>query len=248
MPKQELVFEPPLMNAAGTLGFAPDPRAPVDWARLGAFVTHPISRAPRTPAGGPRLLEFPGGVLLHTGLPNPGLKSAIQRYGRRWARSPLPVIVHLLAQTPEELAGMVAAVEPLEGVMGVEVGLPLDGDAALVAALARAGRGELPLILRLPLDAAPALASAALDGGADAVSLGPPRGTLPKTPNQRVSGRLYGPAIFPLALRAVEKLSGLGIPIIGGGGVYQATEAETLLMAGAAAVQVDVALWRSRWG
>ena len=47
MSKRDLYFRKPLMNAAGTLGFSPDPRASVAWEDLGAFVTNPISLRPR---------------------------------------------------------------------------------------------------------------------------------------------------------------------------------------------------------
>ena len=45
----DLAIHPPFMNAAGCLGFAPNPRGPVDLGRLGAFVTNPVSLAPRQP-------------------------------------------------------------------------------------------------------------------------------------------------------------------------------------------------------
>ena len=61
--KRDLFFSQPLMNAAGILGFAPDSRAPVEWERLGAFVTNPISFRPRLPAAQPIRLEYPGGFL-----------------------------------------------------------------------------------------------------------------------------------------------------------------------------------------
>ena len=69
MPKFDLHFDPPLMNAAGTLGFARDAHSAVDWARLGAFVTNPISRLPRTPAKGTRFLACPGGFCCIRGIP-----------------------------------------------------------------------------------------------------------------------------------------------------------------------------------
>ena len=71
--KYELPFRSPFLNAAGSLGFAPDPHSPLDLSRLGAFITNPVSSQPRTPASGPRYLPFSGGFLLHTGHPNPGL-------------------------------------------------------------------------------------------------------------------------------------------------------------------------------
>ena len=64
--KQDLTLSHPLMNAAGTLGFAPDYRAPVPWDAFGAFVTNPIYLHPRLPAASPTLIEYPGGFLLHT--------------------------------------------------------------------------------------------------------------------------------------------------------------------------------------
>ena len=79
MPKFDLAFDPPLMNAAGSLGFAPDRRGPIALEQLGAFVTNPVSLRPRTPAQGARLLPFPGGFLLHSGHPNPGFNRVVRR-------------------------------------------------------------------------------------------------------------------------------------------------------------------------
>src|SRR5512142_2226195 len=101
MPKRDLIFGKPVMNAAGTLGFAADPRAAVPWDELGAFITNPISLRHRKAAAAPAVMEFPGGFLMHNGLPNPGFPSALKRFGPRWQDSPLPVVVHLMADRPE---------------------------------------------------------------------------------------------------------------------------------------------------
>ena len=93
--------------------------------------------------------------------------------------------------------------------------------------------------MRLPLEKAGTLGQAVIDAGASAISLGAPRGRL-----DGISGRMYGPGIFPLALQAVENLAGLGLPVIGAGGVYQPKDVDTMLEAGALAVQVDTVLWR----
>src|ERR687883_405794 len=99
--KRDLYFSKPIMNAAGSLGFAPDPRVGIELGALGAFVTNPFSLRPRQPATKPELIEYPGGFLLHTGLPNPGFSAALKRYSSRWDKSDLPVIVHLMADRPE---------------------------------------------------------------------------------------------------------------------------------------------------
>jgi len=68
--KQDLIFQKPIMNAAGMLGFSPDLRAPVTWDDFGAFITNPLSLRPRKAANQPAAIEYPGGFLLHSGLPN----------------------------------------------------------------------------------------------------------------------------------------------------------------------------------
>ena len=214
---------------------------------MGAFITNPISLLARTPAHGPRYLSFPGGFLLHTGYPNPGLGSVIRRYARHWARSSLPVLVHLLAQKAGDVAEMVRKLESLEGVAGFEIGLPAEADAELVRDFARAAAGELPVVMRLPLDHAARLADGFERARLAAMSLAPPRGALPLPDGSLAQGRLYGPALFPQALAAVQALTRRGIPVIGSGGIYTPAQAEAMLQAGAIAVQLDAVLWRGGW-
>lgn len=237
--KRDLYFSKPLMNAAGALGFAPDARLPLNWANFGAFVTNPLSLAPRKPAANPAVIEFPGGFLLHSGLPNPGLPAALKRYARAWERSALPVVVHLMADRPEETLRMVRMLEGVENVMAVEFGFApqLAGDV-IVMAVAMC-QGELPIVVALPPEQALALGPQVMAAGAAAVSLGASRGMLGD-----VTGRLYGPALFPQALRVVRDAARQGIPIIGGGGVYSDEHVGAMLGAGALAAQVDAALWR----
>ncbi len=236
------------MNASGSLGFTPDPYGPVDLALFGAFVTNPLSREARTPARGTRVSAFPGGFLLHTGYPNPGLKSALRRYAAHWASAPLPVIVHLLPATVEEAREMVRALEQVENLLAVEVGLPPGVGPAAAAAFAGAACGELPVIVRLPLDHALELARAAAQADIAAVSLAPARGAAASPGGILVHGRLYGSALFPLSLEAVHAVAQAGIPVIGAGGVYCQEQADAMRSAGALAVQVDTVLWRGEWG
>lgn len=250
MPKTDLYLEKPLMNAAGTLGFSPDFKGPLDLQSLGAFITNPISWLARTPARGERYLPFSGGFLLHSGYPNPGIKAAVKHNAPRWARSRLPIIVHLLAEDPHTLAQMVHRLEGLPGLLGIELGLPPDIEPGLAYQLATAAVGELALIVRVPFEHAcganpdRSLFDALAQAGVNALSLAPPRGSLPDAHGSPVTGRLYGPAMFPQALAAVTRLSGLGLPFIAAGGVYTSQDIDTMLSAGAAAVQLDAVLWR----
>jgi dihydroorotate dehydrogenase (NAD+) catalytic subunit len=244
MPKSDLYFEKPVMNAAGTLGFSPDIKSGVDFSQLGAFITNPVSLAPRTPAKGTRYLPFSGGFLLHTGYPNPGLSRVIRNHARKWDRSPMPIIVNLLAQDPNSVWEMTQRLEGIESISGVEIGLPPDIDPGSAVKMAEAAVGELAVIVRVPLERSFELGLALKDTGLSAISLSPPRGAYPDKNGNLTTGRIYGPSVFPMALAQVTRLILLDIPIIASGGIYKSTDIEAMLTAGAIAVQIDSLLWR----
>ena len=257
--KRDLYFGKPWINAAGSLGFAPDLRVLQELGGLefGAFVTNPISLRPRVPTAQPAVLEYPGGFLLHTGLPNPGIHAALKKYSAKWTRSELPIIVNLMADRPEETQQMVRMLESHENVMAVELGFaPLLADDIILLTLEMC-LGELPLIFSLPTEQVLSLGPRLMQEGAQAISIAAPRGAIPPLPpgDREASrreglgvravthGRLFGPSLFPQTLSVVESAAKLGIPIIGAGGVWTKQNADAALSAGALAVQVDAALW-----
>ena len=150
---------------------------------------------------------------------------------------------------------MARRLEAVEGVAGIELGLPPGAEPEVAGALAAAAIGELPVIVRLPFDLAVNLAvNLAVDLAVNlaasvsnlpvsAFSLGPPGGSL-RGPEGFLHGRMYGPAVFPMALATVEKLVRFGVPVIGAGGVYSQRDIEAMLAAGAVGVQLDAVLWR----
>jgi len=242
MPKQDLQLRKPLMNAAGSLGLAPDPRAPVAWDAFGAFVTSPVSMRPRPVAAQPAIVPYPGGFLLHTGLPNPGFRRVLRESGRAWSRAELPIIVHLMADRPEETRTMVRALEGQENILAAELGFaPLLADD-LISLTVELSAGELPLILNLQSDQFLRLGSRLIDLGAAALSIAAPRGST-YVDGSYVSGRLLGPALHPAALELVREAARIGLPVIGSGGVFSSAAAQAMLEAGALAVQIDAALW-----
>ena len=241
--KRDLYISKPFMNAAGSLGFAPDTRAGIPIDSFGAFVTSPFSLRPRLPAAKPEMIEYRGGFLLHTGLPNPGLSAGLKKYSAKWSRSELPIIVHLMADRPEETQHMVRMLETQENVMAVELGFaPLLANDILMLTLEMC-LGESPLIFSLYAEQVLNLGPRLIQGGADAVSIATPRGALTNDDKQVTTGRLFGPSLFPLSLDVVQSAAKLGLPIIGSCGVWSRENADAMISAGALAVQVDAALW-----
>lgn len=252
--KRDLYFSKPLINSAGSLGFAPDFRSLGDFGslnKLGAFVTNPISLRPRMPTANPSVIEFAGGVLLHTGLPNPGFNQVIKKYSAKWNRAELPIIVNLMADRPEETQQMVHQLENLENVMAVQLGFaPLLADDIILLNLEMC-LGELPLIFVLPHEQILSLGPKLIQEGASAISISSPRGAMydltpnpsPEKRGELITGRMYGKSLFPRSLDIVRSAGMIGLPIIGAGGVWDDSDVESMLSAGAMAVETDIRLW-----
>jgi dihydroorotate dehydrogenase (NAD+) catalytic subunit len=247
VPKQDFFFRAPILNASGCLGFYSPTGISFNLTELGAFITNPISIKPRKPASQACLIHYPGGVLLHSGFPNPGFKTSIRKYVGRWQCADIPIIVHLLGEPTAELASAVRQLEELENVIGLEIGLADDISVDQAIQIIQLAQGELPLMVRLPMQRVCEMAGAVIKTGASLISLAPGRGTLSTAGGASISGRLYGPSLFPLALQTVQTLSVRGIPVVGAGGIYQRSQIAGMLNAGAIAVQIDTALWRGGW-
>lgn len=241
--KQDLTLEKPFVNASGMLGFAPDPRTMLFLGQLGAFITNPVSRKPRQPAGNRCCLPTPGGFLLHTGLPNPGISAVIRQYHRRWAAASLPVIVHLLAEDPGSLAEIIRKLEGLENLLAVELGLPPDCTPEKLADFMTAVEGELPAVACLSPEQLPVMLPTLQELNPIALHLTQPRGTLPNAEGDLVTGRLYGPAVFPIMLNAAREAVKTGLPVIVDGGIVEPSQAQALLGLGVLAVGFGSTLW-----
>jgi dihydroorotate dehydrogenase (NAD+) catalytic subunit len=242
--KRDILIEPEWTNAAGMLGFSDESFPTIELTRLGAFVTNPVSLLPRTPARPPRVLTFQGGFLLHTGHPNPGFSAILTKHKPRWMELPCPVIVHLMGQEPHELSHMIERLEEVEAVAAIEVGLEaIDPDLVSQITLA-AVQSELPVIIQVPLIYDQNLVQLIAEAGPSAIAFGPPRGSLPGPDGGMVSGRLFGPALFPAALQIISIYSSVvDIPIIASGGIYDISQVQAMLAVGASAVQLDSILW-----
>lgn len=246
--KNSLVVETPVMPAAGTFGFGDVYRDLIKLEKLGAIVTNPVTYQPWQAATGTRVVPLDAGVLVHTGLPNPGLSKVLAQYRGLWDKYPMPVILHLVATTVEHVRQGASRIDNESSVDAIELGLNDDIDWSEAEHLTKAAveATEKPVLVRLPLNDALTIAEAAAGAGAGAlVVAAPPRGTArdPGT-GKLVSGRVYGPLVKPMTLRVVGMLARLvDIPIIGAGGIHTQQDARDYIDAGAKAVQVDSATW-----
>jgi len=247
--KRGLALANPVLNASGILGFAAREayRGLIDFAALGGFVTNALTLTPRAATHPPNAIALPNGILIHTGLPNPGVTRALKRYSGEWARLGPPVIVHLAATSPADTRRSVERLERAESVSGIELGFTDEVTPDDLVQLIRAARGGLPLLARLPLARALDLAEPAARAGADALTLAAPPRLAVEHEGRTVTGRFYGPDNFSRALETIQSVIGknLGLPVIGAGGLYSVDNARAMLDAGAIAVQVDAALWNT---
>jgi len=248
--KTSLILETPVMNAAGTFGFGATYKEIVNIEKLGAMVTNPISYEPRRAARGTRVIPLDSAILLHTGLPNAGLNKVLRQERNLWAVLPVPVIVHLIATTDDQVRKAIARLDEEETVNAVELGLRDDMTWQEASRLVNAAvtKTEKPVLVRLPMGDAFEIAEPVADAGASTLVIAaPPRGTArdPRT-GKLVSGRIYGPVVKPMVLNMVGQIARrIDIPIIGAGGIHTPQDARDYLEAGAVAVQVDSVIWRS---
>jgi len=239
---EEIGLESPWMNAAGFFGYMPPAHNEFN-APMGAFLPPPLTVEPRSPVENRALIRYPGGVLLHTALPNPGIKTAIRLYALRWSRLHLPVWLHLMPADVEEACEMSALADELENILAIEIELPLRFSVRDKLAMLNAAKGEKPVLAAIGVDEVDSdFILGCRSIGVNAVVLSAPRGRLLHK-GQWVNGRLYGPALFPQMSLVLMRYRKIGLPLIAGCGVFTPEGGQELLDAGAAAVQVDAALW-----
>ncbi len=246
-----LTLGTPLIAAAGSLNYGIEVARllglgdPAFTHGLGAIVTRTTTLHPQRANPLPRIIETPAGLLYSGMHHNPGIHTVITRYAPIWATWKLPVIISIAGDNAA-CAATVAALEGVAGIAGVEINLamptlPTPEQARRMISAARTAT-LLPLLAKIPLVGvhdALALANAAAESGADAISLVGGGNGLAVDPQsgEPVSGWLCGPALRPLAMAMVSAVAqSVAIPIIGGGGIRCAADAQQFLAVGATAV------------
>lgn len=243
---------------------------------VAAYVSKTILLRPNRGNVPPRILETEAGMINAIGLPGEGLDVFVAERLPRLLAMPCPLILSIGGFSLEEYghlaAGLRAALERDRADWTPRVGLELNiscpnvhsgcasigGDPRETEAVLEAVRKVWPglLVAKLTPNVADIsdIARAAVAGGADVIAavntfkgLVLDRDTLrPYLGN--ITGGLSGPAIKPLALRAVYELRRtVDVPIIGMGGVTGVEDVMDFMACGAQVVAVGSAAFRDPW-
>lgn len=252
----------PVTTASGTFGFGSEYGRIIDLNRLGAIVVKGTTLLPREGNPTPRIAETPSGMLNAIGLQNPGVDSFIREALPFLRDYDLPVIVNIAGDTVEDYAKLAGILDRAGGVAGIEVniscpnvkkgGLQFGSDPESAAEVIRNVRQatSLPVIVKLSpnVTSIVAVAEKVAGAGADALSmintlLGMAIDIKSRRPVLgNIMGGLSGPAVRPVAVRAVwQGYQAVKLPIIGMGGITCAADALEFIMAGATAVAVGTA-------
>jgi dihydroorotate dehydrogenase (NAD+) catalytic subunit len=255
-----VVFQNPILLAAGTAGFGREVAGVIDLGALGGIVTKAVTPEPRRGHPGPRVAEFRGGMLNAVGLANPGLE-AVAAHDLPWlagrcAGHNVRIIVNVAGATVAEYVRVIEGLTALDAIAAFEVnascpntsagGLEFGADPGSLAELVRACRraSSRPLSIKLSpvLADLPAMARVAQGEGAEAVTL---VNTMPGMLDGRLgngTGGLSGPALLPVGVLATRRVTErVGMPVIGVGGVRTAADAREYLAAGASLVAIGTA-------
>ena len=240
----------PLIPASGTLAKEALGEVEGVYGAMLPKTTTPVARAGNPP---PRVAETPAGMVNSIGLQNPGVERFLQDLDA--FDLGIPIFVSVAGDTVAEFASLCERLADDERISAVELNLSCPnvecgglafcaGPASVeeVVAACRAAVPGKPILAKLTNEGVVENARAAEAAGADGLTV---INTIPaltidaRTQKVLVRGGLSGPAIRPVALRAVYDVAGVvNVPVVGSGGVVSGTDVAEFMLAGARAVQV----------
>ena len=252
----------PVMTASGTFGYGTEFKDFLDIEALGGIIVKGTTLLPREGNDYPRMAETASGMLNCVGLQNKGVDyfcqhiyPVIKDYGTN-------MIVNVSGSSPENYAECAARIDELERIPAIELniscpnvkqggmafGITPEGAASVVRAVRKAYHKTIIVKLSPNVTDITEIARAVEAEGADSVSLINTLMGMAIDIEKRCSklsigtGGLSGPAVKPVALRMVwQTAKAVRIPVIGLGGIMNATDAIEFLMAGATAIEVGTA-------
>ena len=260
----QLDFKNPVLTASGTCGFGEEISDFIDLSRLGGIVVKGTTLKHREGNAYPRMAETPSGMLNAVGLQNKGVDNFLGNIYPRIKELDTHIIVNVNGSTIEDYVALTEQLNEVEGIPAIELniscpnvkeggmafGISCPSAEAVVKAVRRVYSKTLIVKLSPNVTSIAEIAKAVEGQGADSVSLintllGMAVNAETRKPVlSTITGGLSGPAIKPIALRMVWQVyNAVKIPVIGMGGIMNATDAIEFMIAGASAVQVGTAIF-----
>ena len=258
-------FPSPLFTASGCASSGKELAQFIDLREIGAVVTKSVMSKPRHGRATPRMAETPSGMINSIGLQGPGIDQFLAHDLPWLVSQKARVIVSIAGETVEEYATLARKVRSAPGISALEVNISCpnvenrglvfacDPDASrrVIDGVRKTLGGELPIIAKLSSDVTDlvSIAKGVVDAGADGLAL--INTVLSMVINLDTmrphlggkTGGLSGPAIRPIAVRAIYQVHEAlpAVPILGMGGVASGRDALELILAGAKGVSVGTA-------
>ena len=257
-----LMLKNPVLTASGTFGYGVEFDDFFDVNRLGGFIVKGTTFHPRQGNPYPRMAETPSGMLNAVGLQNGGVDYFVNNIYPKLTGYQTNVLVNVSGSTVEDYIACAERINELEHISGIELniscpnvkegGMAFGTSCPSAEAVVRAVRKvyHRTMIVKLSPNVTDIaeIARAVENAGADSVSLintllGMAINAETRKPVlSTVTGGLSGPAVKPIALRMVWQVyQAVKVPIIGLGGIMNATDAIEFMLAGASAIQVGTA-------
>ena len=257
-----LELKNPVLTASGTFGYGLEFADFVDLNALGGFIVKGTTLDRRQGNPYPRMAETAQGMLNCVGLQNKGVDYFCKEIYPKLKDLDTNVIVNVSGNSPENYAECARRVAELDKVPAIELniscpnvkhggmafGVTTEGAASVVKAVRKAYPKTLIVKLSPNVTSIADIARAVEAEGADAVSLintlmGMAIDAERRRPVLSIgTGGLSGPAVKPVALRMVwQVFEAVKIPVVGLGGIMNATDAIEFILAGAAAVEIGTA-------
>jgi dihydroorotate dehydrogenase (NAD+) catalytic subunit len=259
-----LQLKNPVMTASGTFGYGIEFEKYLDLNSLGAIIVKGLAIKPVKGNKPQRLIETPAGIINAIGLQNIGVEQFLEDKLPKLEKLRTPVIANIYGTSIEEYTQVAQRLADTS-VAGIEIniscpnvkkgGIQFAGDKDTVIGILASIKKiyKKLIIVKLSPNTGNTVEMAKIceDNGADSVSvintlIGMSVDIQKRRPHiSNIYGGLSGPAIKPVALAFVHKVSrAVKIPVIGVGGIMTGTDAVEFLMAGATAVQVGTATFR----
>ena len=261
----DLKLKNPVMTASGTSGFAEELNEFYDVSQLGAVLLKGLTLKNRDGNAYPRMAETASGMLNAVGLQNKGVDYFIQNIYPRIKDFNTHLIANVNGSTVEEYIEVTEKLDALENITSIELniscpnvkeggmafGISCPSAEAVTREVRRVCNKTLIVKLSPNVTDVTEIAKAVEGQGADAVSLVNTLLGMAIDAEKRipllstVTGGLSGPAIKPIALRMVWQVyQAVKIPIVGMGGIMNATDAIEFMLAGSSAIQVGTAIFK----